>query len=136
MLICAYVNIFVKIPLNDYNIVMETNEKSPLDKRALKVKEELIDEEKLDDITLFFKTMGDNTRLNILMALNHNEFCVGDLTYILGLSQSAISHALQTLRSKKLVKTRREGKTIYYSLDDDHVTSILDMAIAHLSEKH
>ena len=114
MLICAYVNIFVKIPLNDYNIVMETNEKSPLDKRALKVKEELIDEEKLDDITLFFKTMGDNTRLNILMALNHNEFCVGDLTYILGLSQSAI----------------------YYSLDDDHVTSILDMAIAHLSEKH
>ena len=115
---------------------MEANEKSPLDKRALKVKEELIDEEKLDDITLFFKTMGDNTRLNILMALNHNEFCVGDLTYILGLSQSAISHALQTLRSQKLVKTRREGKTIYYSLDDDHVTSILDMAIAHLSEKH
>ena len=115
---------------------MQTKDKAPLDKRAINVKNDLISEDHLNDITLFFKTMGDNTRLNILIALNHNEFCVGDLTYILGLSQSAISHALKTLRSQKLVKTRRDGKTVYYSLDDDHVTSILDMAIVHLSEKH
>ena len=72
---------------------------------------------------------------NFLMALNHHELCVSDLTYILGLSQSAISHALGSLRAQKLVKTRREGKTIYYSLDDDHVTTILDMALTHIDER-
>ena len=100
-----------------------------------KIKDELISTDKLDVITTFFKTMGDNTRLYILMALNHHELCVSDLTYILGLSQSAISHALGSLRAQKLVKTRREGKTIYYSLDDDHVTTILDMALTHIDER-
>lgn len=107
----------------------------PLDIKAEKVKKERIDDKIIDDFTMFFKTMGDNTRLNILIALNHNEFCVSDLTYILGISQSAISHALQALRAQKLVKTRRDGKVIYYSLDDDHVTTILDMALEHIKER-
>ncbi len=107
----------------------------PLNEKADLVKEKLMSDDLIDDTTMFFKTMGDNTRLNILISLNHNEFCVNDLTYILGLSQSAISHALQALKAQKLVKSRREGKIIYYSLDDDHVTTILDMALEHIKER-
>ncbi len=109
-------------------------ELKPIDEKAIKVKENKADDDLISDITAFFKTMGDNTRLNILTSLNHNEFCVNDLTYILGISQSAISHALQSLKAQKLVKTRREGKIIYYSLDDDHVTTIMDMALEHIKE--
>ena len=114
---------------------MSKNDIKIHDPKAQIVKDSLIKEDELDDVTTFFKTMGDNTRLNILIALNHNEFCVNDLTYILGLSQSAISHALMTLRGQKLVKTRRDGKIIYYSLDDDLVTTILDMALSHIKER-
>ena len=101
---------------------------------------ELIEEVKnkipnLDDIyTLaeFFKLMGDSTRLQILIALIHNEFCVSDLSNILNMTQSATSHQLKALKNAKLVKARRQGKSIYYSLDDDHIEDIMAESLVHV----
>ena len=119
-----------------YNVVMETKEKKPLDTKAYEVKDDLLPIEMVNDIAAFYKVMGDTTRLTILMALSHKEFCVTDLAYILELSQPAVSHALGLLRNQKLVKTRRKGKTIFYSLDDEHVATILNMGVAHINERY
>ena len=89
---------------------------------------------KINDLSDFFKVMGDNTRLKILIALIHNEYCVNDIANIIGLSQSAVSHQLKVLRKSKLVKSTRNGRYIYYSLDDEHVEIILNMAIEHINE--
>ena len=92
-----------------------------------------------DDATLcelsgFFRVFGDTTRLRILYALSGSELCVCDLAELLGSSQSAVSHQLQLLRSSRLVKYRREGKAVYYSLDDAHVFSILALGTEHIKE--
>lgn len=89
---------------------------------------------KISLLTDFFKVMGDNTRLQILIVLINNELCVNDISKLLQLSQSAISHQLKQLRLAKLIKARRSGRTVYYSLDDEHVETILNMAIEHLNE--
>lgn len=89
---------------------------------------------KISLLTDFFKVMGDNTRLQILIVLINNELCVNDISKLLQLSQSAISHQLKQLRLAKLIKARRAGRTVYYSLDDEHVETILNMAIEHLNE--
>lgn len=86
------------------------------------------------ELAEFFRVFGDSTRIRILYALSHAEKCVCDLSDELGASQSAISHQLQILRSSRLVKYRREGKTVYYSLDDGHIFSILNIGIEHLEE--
>lgn len=89
----------------------------------------------IDDIqTLaeFFKLMGDSTRLQILIALIHNEFCVSDLSNILNMTQSATSHQLKALKNAKLVKARRQGKSMYYSLDDDHIEDIMAESLVHV----
>ncbi|MBQ3900513.1 MAG: helix-turn-helix transcriptional regulator, partial [Clostridia bacterium] len=77
---------------------------------------------------------GDSTRIKILFALFESELCVGDLARLLGLSQSAVSHQLKTLKEAKLVRFRRDGKIIFYSLDDDHVRTILSMGMEHVEE--
>lgn len=82
----------------------------------------------------FFKVMGDGTRLRILIALEKNELCVSDLSCLLNMTQSAISHQLKALKNAKLIKSRRDGRVIYYSLDDDHVKAILDQAMIHLMD--
>lgn len=92
------------------------------------------DESELGELADFFRIFGDRTRLRILYALAKNELCVCDLAKLLGASQSAVSHQLQVLRSHRLVKYRREGKTVFYSLDDEHILSILDIGIKHLEE--
>ncbi len=94
-----------------------------------------LSEDTIIQATDFFKVMGDNTRLKILLCLIHQELCVNDIAEVINMSQSSVSHQLKTLRISKLVKARRDGKMIYYSLDDDHVTTILDMTIEHLREK-
>lgn len=81
-----------------------------------------------------FKTLGDPTRVRIMDALAKNEFCVCDLAELLELSQSATSHQLRVLRSNQLVKYRREGKMVYYSLDDDHVMALYREGLEHISE--
>lgn len=91
-------------------------------------------EETLYDLAEFFKIFGDTTRIRILYALFESELCVGDLAELLGLSQTACSHQLRVLKNSKLVRFRREGKVVYYSLSDDHVRSMLGLGMEHLSE--
>ena len=83
----------------------------------------------------FFKVMGDETRLKILVTLLNKELCVNEIAECIEMSQSSVSHQLKTLRISKLIKSRRDGKMIYYSLDDEHIKTILDMAIEHAMEK-
>jgi len=88
----------------------------------------------LCELSEFFRVFGDSTRIRILYALSKSELCVCDLARLLGISQSAISHQLQVLRSSRLVKYRREGKTVFYSLDDEHIFTIINMGLKHLEE--
>lgn len=99
-----------------------------------KVNEVMPDEELLYDISDFFKVFADSTRIKILYALLQSEMCVCDISQILNVSQSAISHQLRMLKQMKLVKNRRDGKTIFYSLSDGHIESILSQGIEHISE--
>lgn len=99
-----------------------------------KVQGQLPPDEKLYDLAELFKIFGDSTRIKILYALFESEMCVCDIAKLLNLTQSAISHQLRTLKAGKLVKARREGKTVYYSLDDEHVRSIIDQGMEHVEE--
>ena len=92
------------------------------------------EEEILFDLAEFFKVFGDSTRIRILYALRETELCVCDIASLLDLTQTAVSHQLRVLKQSKLVKARRSGKTVFYSLDDSHIHSILDMGIHHLEE--
>ena len=91
-------------------------------------------EETLYDLAEFFKVFGDSTRIRILYVLFESEMCVCDIAELLGLSQSAISHQLRVLKNAKLVKFRRAGKTIYYSLSDLHIWSIINQGMEHILE--
>lgn len=93
------------------------------------------DEELLYDLADFFKVFGDSTRINILWALDRAEMCVCDLATLLNMTKSAISHQLKTLRKEKLVKYRRQGKVVFYSLQDDHVKNILEIGLEHIKER-
>lgn len=81
-----------------------------------------------------FKILGDPTRIKIAFALSKEELCVCDIANLLGVSQSAVSHSLRTLRQMKLVRFRKEGKIAYYTLDDDHITNLLDEGFRHVEE--
>ena len=81
-----------------------------------------------------FKIFGDPTRIRILYAMLDTELCVNDIAGVLEMSQSSVSHQLRILKTSKLVKSRREGKSIFYSLDDEHVRSILNMGMEHIME--
>ena len=82
-----------------------------------------------------FKVFADETRLRIICSLLNEELCVCDLCELLNLNQSTVSHQLQILRTSKLVKYRKEGEQVYYTLEDEHIDAILRMAIAHIKEK-
>ena len=89
-------------------------------------------EEDYLDLATLFKMFGDGTRVKILHALEQNELCVCDLAVLLGMTKSAISHQLKALRLSNLVKSRRDGQVVYYSLADDHVKYILDIGFDHI----
>ena len=93
-------------------------------------------EEALYDLAELFKVFGDSTRVRILYALFESELCVCDLSELLGMTQSAVSHQLRILKDAKLVRFRREGKSIIYALDDDHVRQILRVGLEHLMHTH
>jgi len=95
----------------------------------------LPEEELLYDLGDFFKILGDSTRIKILSALFQSEMCACDIAALLGMTQSAISHQLRVLKQGRLVKHRKEGKVVYYSLDDDHIKHIVDQGLTHISEK-
>jgi ArsR family transcriptional regulator, lead/cadmium/zinc/bismuth-responsive transcriptional repressor len=90
--------------------------------------------DELEGMEAFFKVLGDSTRLRILHALLAGELCVCDLGETLSMSVSAVSHQLAVLKTARLVRNRRDGKVVYYSLSDDHVTSLLESMRTHLSE--
>ena len=92
------------------------------------------DEDLLMDLSELFKVFGDSTRIKILYVLLESDMCVCDLAQILNMTQSAISHQLRILKQSKLVKNRREGKTVIYSLADGHVRSIISQGIEHVGE--
>ena len=99
-----------------------------------KVQKEMPDEDTLYDLTELFRIFGDSTRIRILFVLFEAEVCVCDLASVLHMTQSAISHQLKILKQNKLVKSRREGKSVFYSLADDHVRTIIAQGQEHIEE--
>ncbi|MCR4989768.1 MAG: metalloregulator ArsR/SmtB family transcription factor [Lachnospiraceae bacterium] len=93
-----------------------------------------IDENELFDLAELFKVFGDSTRIRILYKLSDKEICVQEIADSLGMTQSAISHQLKILKQSKLIKSRRDGKSILYSLADDHVRSIINQGLEHVEE--
>ncbi len=104
------------------NIVKDTLSKMPEDDLFNKLAE-------------FFKILGDTTRAKILFALDQNEMCVCDIANVLGMSKSSISHQLGTLRRMNIVKCRKQGKEVYYIMDDDHVQKLFELGIEHIEHK-
>ncbi|MEY8353077.1 metalloregulator ArsR/SmtB family transcription factor [Lachnospiraceae bacterium 54-53] len=102
---------------------------------AAKVRAEMEEDECKGLLSAFFKLISDDTRIKIMYALSRSELCVNDLAVILDMTKSAISHQLKQLKVSGLVKSRREGKYVYYSLDDEHVFEILENALVHVKHK-
>lgn len=102
--------------------------------KVQKIADKLPKEEDLWDLAELFKAFGDTTRIRILYVLDLEETCVCDIAELLNLSQSAISHQLKILKSLRLVKSRRDGKTVYYSLADSHVKTIIEQGLEHIME--
>lgn len=98
------------------------------------VNEKMPEEDKLYDLAELFKVFGDSTRIRILYVLFEAELCVCDIAQTLNMTQSAISHQLKILKQSRLVKNRREGKQVFYSLADDHVRTIIDQGREHVEE--
>ncbi|MBQ9545163.1 MAG: helix-turn-helix transcriptional regulator [Clostridia bacterium] len=98
------------------------------------VKKKLESPEDYEALAALMKMFADKTRVNILHALEQRELCVCDLASLLGLTKSAVSHQLKDLRLSRLVKNRRDGQTVFYSLADDHVGAIIDLGFEHLRE--
>jgi ArsR family transcriptional regulator len=86
------------------------------------------------DLAELFKNFGDSTRIKILLALSKQELCVNDITKLIGVTQSAVSHQLKILKQSKLVKATKKGKEVYYALDDDHVNVIISKGLEHVNE--
>lgn len=100
------------------------------------VKKRMPSLEDLEDLGKFFKILGDSTRVKIIWALDESEMCVCDIAVLLNMTKSAISHQLKTLKEANLVKFRREGKVVYYSLKDEHVKDIFEKGMEHIKEKY
>ena len=98
------------------------------------VQQQMPEEERLYDLAELYKVFGDSTRIKILYVLFEAEMCVCDIAQLLNMSQSAISHQLRVLKQSRLVKYRRDGKTVFYSLADDHVRAILGQGMDHVME--
>ncbi len=102
--------------------------------RVSKARNDSISEKELNRLARTYKILGDQTRLRIVMALGGGEMCVCDLAAFLGISESAVSHQLRRLRDMALVKNRRDGQILYYSLDDEHVVDLLNLGLEHIRE--
>ncbi len=120
------------MPKNEYlcdcNIVHEES--------VERARREMPDDSIITNISDFYKIMGDPTRCRIICALKENEMCVCDLCNVLSMSKSSISHQLSKMREYGVVKCRRDGKEVYYSLDDSHVLDILSTTLTHIDHKH
>ena len=104
------------------------------DEQVKKISDEMPLDEMLYDLAELYKVFGDTTRIRILYALLESELCVNDMAVLLNMSQTAVSHQLRVLKNNKLVKFRKEGKIVFYSLSDDHVRSIIEIGMEHVEE--
>ncbi len=102
--------------------------------RVSQARLEVVPDRDLEGMAIMYKMLGDPTRLKIVMALRSQEMCVCDLAAFTGLSESAVSHQLRRLRDLSLVKKRRDGQILYYSLDDNHVTDLVEIGLIHVQE--
>lgn len=112
----------------------EENYKVIDEEKVCKVEKHLLNDDFLLDVAELFKVFGDSSRVKIICCLLQEELCVGDIAVITKSSQSAISHQMQILKQMKLVKSRRDGKVIYYSLKDEHVKKIFEIGCEHIEE--
>ena len=99
------------------------------------VEKKMLREQEFEDQALFFKMFADPTRLKVLKALFEHEMCVGDLAHLLKMTHSAVSHQLASLKKTRLVRSRKDGKAVYYSLDDAHIEEIFQKALEHVRER-
>ncbi len=119
---------------NNNNIIMECEVDHVHAELVERIKNQMPDEETVFDLAELFKVFGDSTRTKILSCLELSELCVCDIAQCLNMTKSSISHQLRILRGAKLVKSRKSGKEVYYSLDDDHVSKIYECALSHIKE--
>lgn len=105
-------------------------------KEAVYNTKKMLEEIKIfNDVSNFFKIIGDNTRIKILFSLDNNEMCVCDIANTLEMSKSSISHQLSILKENGIIKSRRSGKEVYYTLDDEHVSEVFEVALEHIKHK-
>ena len=124
-----------EVDMSEQEPVLEQCDYMHLHEKVIEqVQEEMPEEEILYDLAELFKVFGDSTRIKILYVLFQSEMCVCDIAQLLNMSQSAISHQLRVLKQAQLVKYRREGKTVFYSLADAHVNTILNQGLEHMEE--
>ena len=124
-----------EVDMSEQEPVLEQCDYMHLHEKVIEqVQEEMPEEEILYDLAELFKVFGDSTRIKILYVLFQSEMCVCDIAQLLNMSQSAISHQLRVLKQAQLVKYRREGKTVFYSLADAHVNTILNKGLEHIEE--
>jgi ArsR family transcriptional regulator, lead/cadmium/zinc/bismuth-responsive transcriptional repressor len=116
--------------LDDFRCEVTTIHQDLVDR----VRQEMPAKEKLYDLAELFKVFGDSTRIKIIWALFEAEMCVCDIASLLDMSQSAISHQLRVLKQARLIKPRRDGKNMYYSLDDEHIAEIFNQGMNHINE--
>ena len=124
----------------EHNDISHQNENQlfihPLhDKTVQLVRDSMLSEHILRKLAEFFKVFGDPTRIKILHALSTTEMCVYDIAALLKMKQPAVSQQLRILKQSNLVKYKKDGKMVYYSLDDDHIKQIFDIALVHISER-
>ena len=124
-----------EVDMSEQEPVLEQCDYMHLHEKVIEqVQEEMPEEEILYDLAELFKVFGDSTRIKILYVLFQSEMCVCDIAQLLNMSQSAISHQLRVLKQAQRVKYRREGKTVFYSLADAHVNTILNQGLEHIEE--
>ncbi len=114
---------------------MNGEEKPPESEALEQAREKIPNEKTLEEISRIFKVLSDPTRIEILSALSEGELCVHELSELLDISQSAVSHQLRILRNARIVKFRRSGRKIFYSLEDEHVERLLSMGRKHAKEE-
>jgi len=100
------------------------------------IKSNLISDREVEEVSNLFKVLGDPTRAKIVMALDKREVCVCDLAVALNMTKSAVSHQLALLKANNIVKARREGKHVFYSFDDEHITTVIEIADEHIKHQH
>ena len=127
-------NIWTDIHIKGDDILVNEDQGFIDYKKIEKIKKEMIDEDVIFDMAELFKVFGDSTRMKIISALLQDELCVGEIAEITNSTQSAISHQLRVLKQAKLVKFKKIGKTVYYSLDDDHIYQIYKLVKEHIEE--